>query len=161
MLHLYSHSESTLNCLHYQNFCEKVATNSVFAELKLLPPTSSAAKYYCFHVYYQVQQWIGKQDMDPCDWDWQVVAGKLLPVMSDLKPAPQSLLKITRCSCKSDFKMIKCTCRKLELTCSNVCVGCIGINCINAYQMDLLDDWSNSGSETWSLRCYFYHYYIL
>ena len=60
--------------------------------------------------------------MDPCDWGWQVIAGKLLPVMSDLKPAPQSLLKITRCSCKSDFKMIKCTCRKLEPTCSSVCV---------------------------------------
>ena len=140
MLCLYSHSESNLNCLPYQNFSEKVATNPVFAELKLLPPTSSAAKYHCFHVYYQVQQWIGKQDMDPCDSGWQVVAGKLLPVMSDLKPAPQFLLKITRCSCKSDFKMRKCTCRKLELTCSNVCVGCIGINCTNADQMDLLDD---------------------
>ena len=78
--------------------------------------------------------------MDPCDWGWQVIAGKLLPVMSDLKAAPQSLLKIIRCSCKSDFKMIKCTCRKLGLTCSIVCGGCIGINCTNAYQMDLLDD---------------------
>ena len=29
--------------------------------------------------------------MDPCDWGWQVVAGKLLPVMSDLKPAPVSI----------------------------------------------------------------------
>ena len=140
MLRLYSHSESNLNCLRYQNFCEKVATNPAFAELKLLPPTSSAAKYHCFHVYCQVQPWIGKQDMDLCDRGWQVVAGKLLPVTSDLKPAPQSLWKIIRCSCKSDFKMIKCTCRKLGLTCSNLCVGCIGINCTNAYQMDLLDD---------------------
>ena len=140
MLNLYSHSEGNLNSLRYQKFCEKVATNAVFVEPKSLPPTSSAAQYHCFRVYHQVQQWMGNQDMDPCDWGWQVIAGKLSPVMSDLKPAPQSLLKVIRCSCKSDCKTKMCTCRKLGLTCSNVCGGCNGINCTNVSQMDLLDD---------------------
>ena len=130
LLSLYGHSEGNLNSLRYQKFCKKVATNAVFVEPTSLPPTSSAAKYHCFRVYHQVQQWMGNQDMD----------GKLSPVMSDLKPAPQSLLKVIRCSCKSYCKTKRCTCRKLGLTCSNVCGGCNGINCTNASQMDLLDD---------------------
>ena len=68
LLSMYGSCEENLNILRYKRFCEKVATNTVCVEPKKLPPTSSAAKYHLFRVYYQVQQWMGNSELDPCDW---------------------------------------------------------------------------------------------
>ena len=136
---LYGGTDGKLNRLRYQKFCEKVASSSVYVEPKSLLPTSSAAKFHSYRVYLQVQQWMGNKLLDPCDWGWQISGEKLAPVMVDMKAAPDTLLKIIRCSCKSDCKTKRCTCRKYGLSCSNVCTGCSGINCTNAREIDLDD----------------------
>ena len=140
LLYLYGSSEGNLNALRYKKFCKQISTNRVYVEPKWLPPTSSAVKYHFFRVYFQVQQWMGNADIDPCDWGWYVVAGKLAPVMSDMKPAPQALLKIIRCACKSDCRTKRCTCRKYGLSCTSMCVGCSGSSCSNASPMDIDDE---------------------
>ena len=65
---LYGSGQESLDSLRYKKFCKKVATNPVFVESKWLPPISSAAKFHFFLVYYQVRLWMGKENLNPCDW---------------------------------------------------------------------------------------------
>ena len=34
--------------------------------------------------------------MSSVDWDWRVSAGNLVPIMTDLQPAPQKFLEIVK-----------------------------------------------------------------
>ena len=64
---------------------------------------------------------------------------KYVPIMTDIKPAPEEVLKITLCNCKSNCKTTRCTCRKYGIFCSSICNTCIGSNCDNvnvSYQID-------------------------
>ena len=95
-----------------KRFLTKVATGSVYVEPKSLPPTSEAARYHSFRVYHQVQRWMGA-DLDACDWCWEAQDGMLIPVKTHKEPAPQSLLKVIHCNCKTDCCTRKCTCKRV------------------------------------------------
>ena len=61
--------------------------------------------------------------------------GVLAPVMTDLNPAPEELLKFVRCKCKVTSKS-PCTtklrsCLKHGFTCVTACSGCHGTECRN------------------------------
>ena len=49
---------------------------------------------------------------------WKVTEGEVLPRMTDLPAAPESLLQMIRCNCSSDCASARCTCRKHGLECS-------------------------------------------
>ena len=71
-------------------------------------------------VYLQLQLWKGEDAaLSIEDWAWKASCDDqvLRPVTTDLPPAPQSLLRLVRCNCLSDWSM-KCTCRKHKLECS-------------------------------------------
>ncbi|GFO09069.1 hypothetical protein PoB_003557400 [Plakobranchus ocellatus] len=51
-------------------------------------------------------------DLQPEMWGWQLSSGRLDPCTTDLPPAPELLLKMIRCNCKSDCRSKCCTCRK-------------------------------------------------
>ena len=38
--------------------------------------------------------------MSSVDWCWRVGAGSLLPIMTDLQPAPHKFMEVVRCACK-------------------------------------------------------------
>ena len=83
----------SLDSLRYKRFCEKVATTTMCIRPQTLPPTSAAAKYHSLRVYYQIQEWKGcSAEMQPLEWGWKKVEGKLMPVLTDLPPAPDELL---------------------------------------------------------------------
>ena len=46
-----------LDCMRYQRYCEKLATNSSQMQPQNLPPTSAAAQHHSLRVYLQVKQW--------------------------------------------------------------------------------------------------------
>jgi len=46
--------------------------------------------------------WIGNQDdIDAVNWGWSMQNHQLIPIMSQMIAAPESLLKIIHCNCSS------------------------------------------------------------
>ena len=84
--------------------------------------------------------------MDPKQWGWKLDGTVLVPVMTDLDPAPESLLKFVRCKCKLSSKnpcgSNICSCRKNGLKCITACGDCRGESCKNAEEVipDLEED---------------------
>ena len=71
-------------------------------KLETLPPTGSATKYHSF-TYFSIIQWMKESNLRVVDWDWEVKSNKFTPVLTDVEDAPQSVLEIIRCQCKTDF----------------------------------------------------------
>ena len=61
--------------------------------------------------------------MGPCEWF--VEDGLLSPVMTDMAPAPNDLLKYVRCKCKTSstnpYNTNLCSCQKSRLKCVTAC----------------------------------------
>ena len=58
--------------------------------------------------------------------------GRHKPQTTDLPPAPDDLLKVVRCQCKTDCYTRRCTCKNHGLECSAACSDCKGISCNNS-----------------------------
>lgn len=127
-------STDTLDSLRHQRFCEKVASKSwQHVKPQTLPPTSEAAKFHSLRVYFQVQQWKRSEDnLDPMDWGWQKCNDGFVPLQTTRAPAPENLLRIIRCNCKTDCSTTKCSCRKHNIECTPACGNCKGSGCTNA-----------------------------
>ena len=125
---------NNINNLRLEKFCHKVATNTTLFHTQTFPPIASAAKYYSYSVYHQVQEWTGRMGLNPLDWEWHVENEKLVPTEMDLPPAPPSLQNVIRCSCKTDCTSARCTCRKHGVNCPLACKECKGIRCVNVPQ---------------------------
>ena len=133
-----------LDLLRFRKFVHKVTTSSKCVQVHTIPPTSAAAAYHSMRVYYQVQTWTRtSNDLVALDWGWSYDDNKLVPIKTHLAPAPESLLKIIRCSCKTGCDTKRCTCRKNGLDCSLGCGECRGVNCTNvsrAIELDAAED---------------------
>lgn len=124
-----------LDLLRYRKFASKVANSSSVVEVQTLPPTSAAAKFHIYRVYLQVKHWIDEdRDLDVTDWGWSVENNQCIPIKSDQPPAPDELLKVIKCKCKTGCTK-RCTCRKHGLECSSSCTECMGKNCQNSPTM--------------------------
>ena len=125
----------TLDKLRLVKYHEKMSTGSKQIQPKVLPPTTAAAKYHSYRVYYQVQEWacLGTSlTLMPEEWGFQLRRGQLLPVNTDIPPAPEELLKIVRCGCTTDCSSQRCSCRKVGLSCTAACGHCRGTSCLNS-----------------------------
>ena len=67
-----------------------------------IPPTnfSSCQILQQQSTYHAVQQWHGNE-MSPTEWGWQRREGILVPVISDRPVAPEKVLKMISCGCKT------------------------------------------------------------
>lgn len=131
--------EDGLNLLRYRTFARKVMASTTCIQVHSLPPTAAAAAYHIYRVYLQVQTWTGNDSLNPLDWGSEIVDNKLLPTKTDLPPAPEKLLHIIRCSCKTNCDSRRCSCRKHGLKCSVGCGDCRGIGCTNSYTLADVD----------------------
>ena len=98
-----------------------------------LTPTERAAFYHGLRTYHQTQVWLKLSDSDcePSKWGWKLAEDNhYVPVMTDLDPAPEFLMKIIRCSCKKGCGG-RCSCRKAGLNCGPACKACHGLTCAN------------------------------
>lgn len=133
---IYNGNESdSLDKLRVVRYEQKVFTGKKQVQPKVLPPTSAAAKYHSFRVYYQVQEWacLGIDlELMPEEWGWYLHQGQLLPTQTDIPPAPEDLLNVIRCSCTTDCATQRCSCRKVGLSCTSACGGCRGSSCLNS-----------------------------
>ena len=82
----------------YQRYCKKLATNSSQMQPQNLPLTSAAARHHSLRVYLQVKQWKGENEgMSLEDYRLKVTEDQIIPRMTDLPAAPESLLQLIRC----------------------------------------------------------------
>ncbi|KAJ8043143.1 hypothetical protein HOLleu_10106 [Holothuria leucospilota] len=130
-----------LDVLRARKFFSKVASSKTSVKLQALPPTSAAARYHSLRVFLQVQQWVGaRDDLVPHDWGWYIADEKLMPIKTNMPPAPEMLLKVIRCKCKTNCDTKRCTCRKHGLECSTGCGECRGTGCTNAADYNIETD---------------------
>ncbi|KAG1655742.1 hypothetical protein GQR58_024329 [Nymphon striatum] len=113
-----------------------------------LPPTLGSLVPHtarAYHVSSGVHMaLIWKTSKEPCpqfppptDYFWELVDGRLKPVYCTNLPAPETLLELRKCSCKTGCTKNSCGCKKNNLECTDMC-GC-GELCQNIYHESPLD----------------------
>ena len=122
--------------MRYSMFCDKFVSSKTQIKPKVLPPTSSAAKYHSMRGFCQVMQWKGRE-IDPTKWGWKFTNTMMMPKYTDLPCAPEELLKTISCNCKTGCSSMRCSCTKNGLICSSTCGECRGYSCENSMQSEL------------------------
>ena len=117
--------DDLLNTLRCTRYSEKVAKSATRVEPKSLSPTSAAAKYHSYRVYHQICHWKNSEsDLSAELWGWTLTENGYYPIMTDLPPAPEALLKVVRCNCTTDCNNARCSCQKHCLKCTLACEHC-------------------------------------
>ena len=142
----------SLDRLRYSTYMKLAATSKTHIMPEQLPPTERAAYFHCLRSHLQVMEW--QQLMihtDPCDWGWEMVSEKLVPIATDKDPAPETLLNVIRCSCKVESRNCcgtgLCSCKKNGLTCVAACANCHGEECNNVDSTKEMQDVAVSDDE--------------
>ena len=78
--------------------------------------------------------------MVPSEWGWKVEGDKLVPVMTDKRPAPDALIQMIHCNCSEGCNTLRCTCRRHGLECTSACGHCQDGNCDNMKNGPVIDD---------------------
>ena len=111
----------TLHEVRIVNFNRKVSKGKSLVTPENLPPTPSSTIYHSYRAYYQVMVWMGIGGLNPTEWGWRCENSRLIPSMTDVPPAPDSLLKMIHCNCTTGCETARCTCKRYGLPCL-VCV---------------------------------------
>ena len=141
----------SLSEMRYSKFLEML-TKSSKVEPSELPPTERTAYYHALRVHLQIAQWesLDLHCLDPLEWGWNLENGTVVPIKTDLGPAPECLLNFIRCNCqtttKNPCKGLTCSCRKHGLECVVACGNCHGELCTNV-SVRIMEDPSNDGDE--------------
>lgn len=145
-------ASDSLNTLRYAKYMEMVSSARNVDPQKL-PPTTRAAYYHSLRVHLQVIMWkeLTIDSLNPLLWGWKGDGSLLQPVMTDVDPAPENLLKFVRCKCKlsspNPCGTNTCSCRKHGLKCVTACGDCRGESCRNA-EGTVLDDTDLDDADT-------------
>ena len=123
----------TLGKLRYKVFSKLIATATTRPQPEKLPPTDRAAMFHILRCHLQAVIWqtLNNDVLDPLQWGWQLEDNNLQPITTDQPPAPDDLLKIIRCKCKTECKSALCSCRRNGLKCVTACAVCHGQDCTN------------------------------
>jgi len=116
--------------LRYIRYMQLVANSVTRPRPERLPPTERAAYYHLMRVHLQVMQWQTLQTdcLTPTDWGWKMDDGVYVPIATDIAVAPDDMLTVIMCSCKTDVsngspcRSKACTCRKYGLHCMPACI---------------------------------------
>ena len=129
--------DETLTLLRYRMYCRMVTDSLSRLKPQRLPPTEHAAKFHVMRTHLQAVRWstLNSRALDPCDWGWRISDNdELTPIMTDqpVAPvAPEDLLNVIRCKCKSSCTSNLCSCKKNGLHCVTACANCHGDSCLN------------------------------
>jgi hypothetical protein len=122
-----------LNTMRFNAYSRMVTSSLGQLMPQKLPPTERAAYYHVLRCHYQAVVWarLSYEGIDPLRWGSKLKGGKLEPVMTDQKVAPDNLLKLVTCKCKGSCHTAACTCRKHDMNCLSSCKNCKGVLCSN------------------------------
>ena len=114
-------TSKNLNELRHKRFI-MLASKTKSVQIASLPPTEDAAQQHIKRVYLQIQYWKNNSQIPPENWGWKK-ENYLIPVQMTQPAAPDKILKIIFCSCKTGCGAA-CGCRKSGLHCSPACIVC-------------------------------------
>lgn len=90
--------------LRHAKWYQNMMVKNEEVEPAALPPTERATHYHSLRVHLEMMR-VTRLDidcgLDPRNWGWQTVDGVLRPIKTDLPPAPEFLLTVISCSCKT------------------------------------------------------------
>ena len=119
------------------------------AEGENLPPTQESLKQAIYRAHYQALVWqndiVPNPTIPPPDnYGWRVEDNMYVPVSSELPAAPDAVVELVKCSCRTSLCSSSCSCRRNNLSCTEMC-QCEGDPdaCNNVYVLEtdnLLDD---------------------
>ena len=131
-------SGQSLNSLRYIKYMDTVAKSKSSIRPEVLPPSERAAFFHCLRIFLQIMQWkiLSPNQFNPADWGWKLEGSEFVPITTDMAPAPEDILNVVRCRCKSSSKRqcgvsTSCSCRKHGLKCVSACGECHGMECLN------------------------------
>ena len=97
-------------------------------ENERLSPTSGAFCQKILRTNYTVMQWKSSHLAKPTlgspsqhGWVWNDKDCVYDPVMTELSPAPESIVELSMCKCTTGCLMQKCKCKKNGFVCSQLC----------------------------------------
>ena len=105
------------------------------AESSKLPPTPGALEEHIERVRVQSRVWcqatvIWQSPFDPLEHGYYKNShGDILPITTKVPPAPQAIVELVRCLCKGHCTSQKCSCKKHDLACTELCL--CGSDCEN------------------------------
>ena len=108
--------------LRWHMFCKQLAESN-----KLLP-TVGALEEHIKRVRLQSRVWyqatvMHQQPFEPLQFGYyKDTDGRLLPVTTRVLPAPQAIIELVRCQCKTNCSTLKCSCRCNNLPCTELCL---------------------------------------
>jgi hypothetical protein len=128
--------------------CQSLAT----LQPEKLPPTERSAFLHVLRVHHQVVVWknLSNDDLDPCQWGWRLVTGSLEPVSTDLPPAPDSVLKMIKCQCKTGCTLALRLCHGNGHSRVSACTNCQGLTCANSGCKVIQQDNINKTQQTYN-----------
>ena len=105
-VHLYGSKQTdSLNNFLYMQFIEMTSCGKK-VEPERIPPTEITALFHGLRFHQQVVVWakLANHALVLQEWEWKLESNILSPIMTDLDPAPENLLKFIRCNCKVSFQ---------------------------------------------------------
>ena len=108
----------TLNMIRYLN-----VISPKYVPVERMPPTGRACHFHSLRVHHQVSTWkhlstVLKKE----EYGFNIENGSVVPVITDIEPAPPDLLQDIRCSCKSTKRQcVSCSCARKGMPCSIHC----------------------------------------
>ena len=128
------------------------------AEGAKLPPTQETLKQAIYRAHYQALIWqndiVPNPDIPPPqNYGWRK-DDRYVPISSVLPAAPDAVVQLVRCSCRKSKCPSPCSCRRNNLSCTNLCQCESGPDlCSNVYVLDtdfLFEEIDNDNLMIWA-----------
>ena len=118
----------SLSSLHHNTLTKKIASSTSFVKPERLPSTESSTRFHSLRVYYQLMVWIGRgSDIDVLNWGWKLEENHFIPIMCDMNAAPDNLLKMVHCNCKSACATPHCSYRINKWATMHACFWTVSV----------------------------------
>ncbi len=65
---------------------------------------------------------------------------QLLPVTTLVLPAPQAIIEMVRCQCKTNCSTLRCSCQRSNLPCTELCLCDVDGECTNDEDSNIMND---------------------
>ena len=120
MCALYGHSTCNGNELRYVQFCSQKSSASH------LPPTKNSLCKHVLRSNHQAAIWRRALEglptvPSPHQQGWLITDGGITIDWTDQRPAPDELLELTHCGCKTGCGTMRCSCKKALMKCTDAC----------------------------------------
>ena len=105
-------------------------------ENDMLPPTEAALRFHKLRANYVTMMFKNSTvSFTPTlplvtDCGWNIEDGILVPIMTDMLPAPAVAIDLVTCKCKKSCMNKRCACLKNGFKCTDAC------NCVDCHNQD-------------------------